>query len=517
MASEISVPASPLHPGRGRTLADIIEAWALWSPDRVALIDDRGSWTWGWLQSRILAFASGLASYGVRRGGAVAVAEAPTADMVALYLATARAGAVLVPLNLRWRPTELGQVRDVITPALALAAAKHRAVAEAAISCGTTLLVSGLLDSWGDRLAATGEQAPEATGGYNDPHLLLFTSGTTGRPKAAVLGQRRSIGDAAAAALASGVRAGDRLLAYQPLFHTGGWDFLKQYLFVGGSAVLMQSFDPDHAVELIEEHRCTSIFAVPLVLLRMMESPRFPGADLSSLRRLMFASYDPSDLIMTAVSAFRERGARDLMLEHVYGQTEAGSFITTLRWEDARPESLESVGTPVPGVTVGLLDPELRPVAPGETGEVCVRSETVMLGYLDNEAATSEAFRGGWLHTGDLGFRDPEGQLRLSGRLKEMIRTAGENVYPKEVEAVLAAHPLVTDCAVFGVPDDRWDERVVAVVAGSPAPSEEELIAYLKDHLAGYKVPRKIQVVPAIPKTPAGKTARQLLPDLLGG
>ena len=518
----VRVPPSPLHPARGRTLADIVAGWASWSPDRVALIDSGGARTWGWLQARVEAFAAGLARYGVGRGAAVAVAEAPVADMVALYLATARAGAVLIPLNLRWREAELRRVREVITPALALAAAEHRAVAAAAVPAATATLASDPDASWGDRLAAAGGAVPEPEGGYDDPHLLLFTSGTTGRPKAAVLGQRRSVGDAAAAALASGVRAGDRLLGYQPLFHTGGWDFLKQYLLVGGSAVLMSSFDPDQAVELIERHRCTSLFAVPLVLLRIMESPRFADADLSSLRRLMFASYDPSDLILTAADAFRSRGAAGLTLEHVYGQTEAGSFITTLRSEDARrPEALESVGTPVPGVTVGLLDPRLRPVAPGEIGEVCVKAETVMLGYLGDPAATAEAFRGGWLHTGDLGRQDAAGRLRLSGRLKEMIRTAGENVYPKEVEQVLAAHPQVTDCAVFGVPDARWDERVVAVVVGGgdpgrAAPREDELIAYLKARLAGYKVPRKIQVVPAIPKTPAGKTARQLLPGLLG-
>jgi acyl-CoA synthetase (AMP-forming)/AMP-acid ligase II len=514
-----------MHPGQGRTLADIVAGWASWSPDQVALIDSGGARTWGWLQARIDAFAGGLAAHGVRRGAAVAVAEVPVADMVALYLATARAGAVLVPLNLRWREAELLRVRDVVTPVLALAAAEHQAVVGAAVPAGTTTLVSGPDAPWGDQLASAGGALPEPAGGYDDPHLLLFTSGTTGRPKAAVLGQRRSIGDAAAAALASGVRAGDRLLGYQPLFHTGGWDFLKQYLLVGGSAVLMSSFDPDGALELIERFQCTSLFAVPLVLLRMMESPRFAHADLSSLRRLMFASYDPSDLIQTAAAAFRSRGARELMLEHVYGQTEAGSFITTLRWEDARPEALESVGTPVPGVTVGLLDPQLRPVAPGEIGEVCVKGETVMLGYLGDPAATADAFRGGWLHTGDLGRRDANGQLRLSGRLKQMVRTAGENVYPKEVEQVLAGHPQVTDCAVFGIPDARWDERVVAVVvvgdsgggAGEEAaPREEELIAYLKARLAGYKVPRKIQVVPAIPKTPAGKTARQLLPSLLG-
>ncbi|WP_329139871.1 AMP-binding protein [Streptomyces sp. NBC_01476] len=529
IAQRIPLPGQPPPPP---TLADLVAAQAAWRPERTALIDDTGEYGYGDLHRRIRDLATGLRRLGVRPGDPVAVADDPCADMVAVYLATARIGALFVPLNTRLTAEELAHVLRVTRPVLAAAGPGHGDLVRDALDrcAATTPVFTTAPDGgWADRIAgATGDGRPApagsgpcedegAGGGPDHPHLVLFTSGTTGTPKAAVLSQRRSLGDAYGAALASGVRPDDRLLGYQPLYHTGGWDFLKQYLLAGGSAVLMRKFDPDRALDLLQQHHCTAMFAVPLVLARLLESPRLPATDLSAFRRLMYASYEPSRLIPGAVAAFEARGARQVRLEHVYGQTEAGSFVATLRSEDAHPGNLDAVGTPVPGVTVALLDPALRPVPDGGTGEICVRAETVMLGYLDDPAATDEAFRGGWLHTGDLGRKGADGQLRIEGRLKEMVRTAGENVFPKEVESALVGHPDVLDCAVFGVPDERWDERVAAVVVRRPrsALDEPEVTAYLRDRLAGFKLPRTVRFVTAIPKTPAGKTDRKALPALL--
>jgi acyl-CoA synthetase (AMP-forming)/AMP-acid ligase II len=511
------VPVPAESPATGRTLADLVDAHAAWNPDRVALIDEDGEHTYAAVRDRVEALAHGLVAQGVGHGGVVAVADDPARDVVALYLATARIGAVLVPLNTRLRAPELREVLDRTRPDLVLTSAAHGGLVGDALPPDVPAPLAGAPHArWGD-LLVTDTVGPLPRGGPGDPHLVLFTSGTTGRPKAAVLGQRRSVGDAANAALASGVRADDRLLGYQPLYHTGGWDFLKQYLLVGGSVVLMSKFDPDRALELLERHRCTSMFAVPLVLLRLLESPRFARTDLSAFRRLMFASYEPSTLVPRAVRAFARRGARNVRVEHVYGQTEAGSFVTTLRAEDATDDRLDSIGTPVPGVTVALLDPDLNPVPRGEVGEICVRAETVMTGYLDDPTATDEAFRGGWLHTGDLGRQSPDGLLRIAGRLKEMIRTAGENVFPKEVEGHLVAHPEVVDCVVFGVPDPRWDERVVAAVVPVPGSrlTEADLVAYLRERIAGFKVPREVHLVTELPKTPAGKTERHRLREFV--
>ncbi|MFI6348559.1 class I adenylate-forming enzyme family protein [Streptomyces sp. NPDC050560] len=523
IAARVARPRSAPPPP---TLADLVAAQAQWRPERTALIDDAGEHTYGALHLRVTALARGLRALGVHTGDPVAVAEDPCADMVALYLATARIGAVLVPLSTRLTAAELAVPLGMARPVLAAGSAERAEVLSAALDhCGadTTMLTGGEDTTWADCVAAAGAALPAGAGapdpevGPDSPHLLLFTSGTTGAPKAAVLSQRRSLGDAFGAALASGVRPDDRLLAYQPLYHTGGWDFLKQYLLAGGSAVLMRKFDPDTALALIERHRCTSLFAVPLVLARLLDAPRLGRTDLASLRRLMYASYEPSRLVPRAVAAFEERGARDIRLEHVYGQTEAGSFIATLRPEDAVPDTLDAVGTPVPGVTVALLDPALRPVQDGRTGEVCVRGESVMLGYLDDPGATAAAFEGGWLHTGDLGVKGADGQLRIVGRLRDMVRTAGENVFPKEVEAALVEHPEVLDCAVFGVPDEEWDERVAALVvrASGSTLTEDALTAHLRARLAGFKLPRTLRFVAAIPKTPAGKTDRKALPGRL--
>jgi fatty-acyl-CoA synthase len=487
----------------------VVESHARYRGDRIALIDDDRSVTWREFVDHVGRMVGGLAARGVGRGCVVAAADAMSVDYVTLYYATARLGAVLVPLNTSVHPSSIRSLLERTDPGIVLVGEAHRDLVD-----HDERVVSG---EWGRALTCADVPAPDPDTDPDDPHLIIFTSGTTGVPKAAVLSQRATMVDSFAGALATGVRPDDRLFVYQAPYHGGTWSMMRQYMLLGGSLLLTRSFDADRALELVERHRCTSFFAVPLMLQALVESARFAEADLSSLRTLVFASYDPNASVLPVIERIRERGAGEMAVEHIYGQTENSAFIAS-----ARPEicdaHLASVGTPVPGVVLSIQDPSGDEVPAGGVGEICVRSHSVMDGYLDDPEATAEAFRGGWLHTGDLGRLDEHGMLHIVGRLKEMIRTGGVNVYPREIAAWIGQHPAVRDCAVFGVPDLRYDERVVAaVVSDDPDLTPAQVIGWARRRLAGYQTPRQVLLLDALPKTAAGKTAVRELVALAAG
>jgi acyl-CoA synthetase (AMP-forming)/AMP-acid ligase II len=500
---------------RSRTnLATIVASHALSRPDAVAVVDDSGQRTWAELEARVAGFAVGLSHRGVVKGDVVAVADSWSSDLIALYFATARVGAVLLPLNTKVPERTALSFLARTRPTLVLAAAPHGELTGRYCDQADAQRVTGSTDaSWGDQLATVDSEdsvdsgASDAHGDLDDPHLIIFTSGTTGVPKAAVLSQGGCLADAYAAALVGRLRAEDRLYTYQPPHHAGTWSMIRHYLLVGGSVVLAQAFDAEAAVRALDRHRCTGMFAVPLVLQRLVEAESFPTADFSAFRRLVYASFDPSAVIHPVTELLRKRGATELRLEHIYGMTENSGYIAAAQHEACVVDPT-SVGTPVPGVVISIQDPLGNDVPRGDTGEICVRSDSVMLGYLDNPEATDETFRGGWLRSGDLGQIDDSGGLHIVGRLKEMIRTAGVNVFPREIAEVLGAHPAVRDCCVFGVPDPTYDERVVAaVVADDASIAEADLIAWMRARLAGYQVPRQILFMTELPKTETGKTA----------
>jgi fatty-acyl-CoA synthase len=491
-------------PKAGLGLCDVVESHGRYRGDTVAVIDDDGSVSWAELVERIARMSGGLAERGVKRGDVVAVVDEICIDYIALYYATARLGAVLVPLNWRLNRASIQAFIDRTHPKLIVAGTEHLDLVgsrAAHVLAGTRHM------TWGEQLCSRHAVMPPPLAESDDPHLIIFTSGTTGVPKAAVLSQRSCMTDSFGGALASGLRPDDRLFVYQAPYHGGTWALIRQYVLVGGSMVLTRSFNASRALATIEQHRCTSFFAVPLVLQQLAEAENFTESDLSSLRNIVFASYDPNSVVRPVVEQIRRRGAPKLTIEHIYGQTENGSLITTARPEVCE-QDLSSVGTPVPGVSVSIRDAEGCEVPRGTVGEICVRSGSVMEGYLDNAEATAEVFRDGWLHTGDLGQLDEHGMLHIVGRLKDMIRTGGVNVYPREIAHTLGEHPAIQDCAVFGVPDPRYDERVVAaVVSSDPSLTPEDIIAWARQRMAGYQTPRQVIILDELPKTAAGKTA----------
>lgn len=503
-------------------VGDIVTDNARWVPNDPALIFKDRVRTWKQFSDDCDVIARGLATLGVVHGSRVAVIDRNSDDFVLLGYTLARMGAILVPINMHLRAAELSYILGNCQASLLLTSPEFLPAVREALETITDhplIIVRGNDEAdylnpdiipWsrvasgrlGD--ASTPISAPIST---DDAHLVLYTSGTTGRPKGAIISHRRTVQDALAVLSVFGIRERERFFCYMPLFHTGAWDYLKLYFMQRGAAVIAERFEADSAVEQIQQHRCNGMFGVPLVLRQMVESRAWKSADMSSMRLIAYANYDPSALIVRIVEAFRDRGATEIGIANAYGLTEGGPYICINRPGRSLEKPL-SIGQPVPGAQVALLDEQLRPVPDGEMGEICVRGPALMSGYLNRPEATAEAFAGGWLHTGDLGRVDEEGFIHLVDRKKDMIRTGGENVFAKEVEQVLVSHEGVKDCAVVGMPDNDYGEKVIAVVIREPSAievSEDDLCAFVRKRLAGFKTPRQVIFVAELPKTPAGK------------
>jgi len=500
-------------------VSDIVEDNAAWAVDQPAIIFKDRIWTWREFRDGVHTLRRGLGRQGVVRGSRVAILERNCDEYILLHYALASMGAILVPINIWLRTAEIAYILASAQPSLLVVGAdfvETALAAAAALPDQPRLIyrgapVAGQL-GWLDLLADGPAMALSAPESWNDPHVILYTSGTTGRPKGAVISHRRTVLDALAASGAYGIRPGERFYCYMPLFHTGAWDYFKLFFYRGGAVVLAERFDAEEAVHLIEQHRCNGMFSVPLTLRQIVEAPSFATADMSSMRFIAYGSYDPSNVMVRVLNAFRERGAREVGITHVYGMTEAGPFISFMPPERAERKP-GSIGHPLPGVQLRLLDEEMNPVSPGETGEICLRAPCLMSGYLNRPEATAEAFAGGWLHTGDLGRIDEEGDLHLVDRKKDMIRSGGENVFAKEVEQLLITHPAIRDCAVVGLPDADYGEQVVAVLMleAPGAADAGEIIAFVRRQIAGFKTPKQVFFVDEFPRTPAGKIQKHIV------
>ncbi|HEY8467002.1 MAG TPA: AMP-binding protein [Solirubrobacterales bacterium] len=499
-------------------LHDIVEQNACWYPEHFALGYRETALTWSDFSARMHRLAAGLLDAGVEEGERIAVLANNALDYVVLQYALSLTGGILVPVNTRLATPEIAYILEDSGARILLYDSENAEAAKAvAAEPGVSVELVDLADRdapsglWGwiqRTLADPGTRVPdERAGDWRRPHVILYTGGTTGRPKGAMISHRRNLIDGMSVGSAFGLRPHERFLSYSPLSHTAAWDYIKAYFLVGGGAVVLPKFDAEEALAQIQLHRCNGMWAVPLMLRQIIESPSFASADLSSVKLIAYSAYDPSELMIRVLEAFRDRGAKDVRLGHGYGLTEGGPFVTVLRPEEAEQDPA-SVGTPVPGLRVALLDADGNEVPRGEVGEVCVRSSGIMEGYWHRPDATADAFRDGWLHTGDLGRINELGHLQIVDRQKDMIRTAGENVFAKEVEMVLMEHPAVLDCAVIGRKDERYDERVTAVIVVSDEVTEDELREFARERMARFKVPKEFIYVDSIPKTSAGKTAK---------
>jgi fatty-acyl-CoA synthase len=336
---------------------------------------------------------------------------------------------------------------------------------------------------------------------------MLYTSGTTGDPKGALLSHRTYLLQAAQTQGATGLGEDDVGLCMFPMFHMGGWAMPLGYWVNGGCVVLMEKAEPAEVLRAVARERVTYLYLIPTLYSAVLALPEFERADLSSLRALGSGTSVMTEAqVRTIIERFRNPN-----LFIAYGQTEAGP-VANLRPPDVQRKPT-SVGRPALNVDVRVVDAADHDVPVGATGEIVCRSEFNMLGYWRMPEATAQAFRGGWLHTGDLAAFDEDGFLHIAGRVKEMIKCGGENIFPAEVERCLLEHPAIAEAAVFGVPDPHWGEVVVAAVVrrAGAALLEGEVVEHVRGRLAGYKKPRFVHFLDALPRTASTRQVQKTL------
>jgi acyl-CoA synthetase (AMP-forming)/AMP-acid ligase II len=486
--------------------------------DRTALVLNEHRWTFRELNEASDRLANGLASLGVRRGDRVALLGRNSVEWVVAYFGVAKSGAILVPASYWYKAAELRHVLVDSGARVLIASADHADVVREAtrdLPAPVELVWIGETEGgirYADLIAGASGEEPHVALVEADPHVIMYTSGTTGSPKGAVLSHRAHVLHAATWAAETRASPDDVYLCTYPLFHTGGTDCgILPPMYAGAAVVVLPWPDAGAILDAIERHRVTAFRAVPTIWKRLVAHPDLARRDLSSLRRVIAGSDAmPRELI----DEIRRLIPQAAYLQN-YGLTEAGPVLTYLRPEDP-PEAYGSNGRAHPQAEVRIVDESERPVPTGAVGEIVARTEHLMEGYWKAPDRTAEALRGGWLHTGDLGYLDGAGYLWVTGRKKDVIISGSEHIYPIEVEAVLRLHPDVEEVAVIGVPDARWGESVAAVIvpAKGSEPRAEDLVAFVRERLADFKRPRHVLFVDDLPRTgPTRKVQKAVLRD----
>jgi acyl-CoA synthetase (AMP-forming)/AMP-acid ligase II len=511
-------------------IGDSLTRTAAARPGHLAVVDGDRQWTYAEFNGWVNRLANGLTALGYGRGDALGLASGNSADFLAVYYACAKTGVVAVPINLGWRPAEVSYVLDhsgarglavesQLVGLLSEAVGKVPAIADVIVlpGLGAEYQAEPAERNWltGEDLAAPDAGEPDCYVEDRDPISYLYTSGTTSFPKGVVGTHLGIYLESMSGALDSGWNGTDRFAAIMPMFHTAQLNaFCTPAVLVGATTYVLRGFDPQAWLDLIEREQITQVFGLPMMYRAALDHPSFASRDVSSLRRAVYAMAPmPDELIRRCLTAF----GCDFAL--LFGQTEM-SPITTLFRPEHQLSHIGAVGTPLTGVQVGILGPGGELLPAGEQGEIAYRGPSTMAGYLKNPEATGEAFAHGWFHSGDVGCFGDDGVLWFADRYKDVIKTGGENVASIEVEkAVYAADPRVAEVVVVGLPHERWTEAITAVVVPKPGETIDQvaLIATLKQHLDGYKVPKSVIVTDELPKTSTGKIQKNVVRDQHAG
>ena len=459
--------------------------------------------TYAELGTRCRRLAWALRALGLVPGDRVGVIGLNSDRYLELYLGVPAAGLVLVPVNSRLAPAEMRAILADAGVSVLFADADYPGAAD-------VKQVLTLPGDYEELIAAAGEADLGDGVAEDDLAALFYTSGTTGAAKGAMHTHRTLVASALHFMATWPFDRKTRWLVASPMFHTGGIIGTLATVWAGGTHVIMPRFDPDLAVDLIEREAVTHTLLVPTMLAAAADAQLARPRDVSTLRYLSHgASPISAETLRKARRAFP--GAE---LLHVYGTTEATPITTLLPHEELILDTprVRSCGQPAVGVEVRIIDDEGQDVPPGQVGNILVRSASVMAGYWGKPEATAEVMRGEWYLTGDLGYRDDESYLFLVDRAKDMIVSGGENIYSTEVEDALASHRAAGEVAVFGVPDPRWGESVYAVVSVRQPVTAEELVAHCRQRIAGFKVPRHVELRSGpLPKSAAGKILKREL------
>lgn len=501
---EMPRPTFPASP-------DPIRWWGRVTPDRVALVDRARDqrFTYGELDRLVESWRALLVVHGVGAGDRVATLAGNRAAQVALLYACGRMRAALVPLNWRLAAPELSRIVGNARPALVISESRFRALAESAGVVATGARWIEMADD-SDAPASFASRVllpPDARVDADDAALILYTSGSTGAPKGAVLPHRQLFYNAVATTTAWELGAQDIAPVSTPFFHTGGWNVFATPLWQrGGRVVLFDQFDPAGYLAGIAEEGCTVALTIPTQLVMLLESPAW-GGEIPSLRCFI------SGGAPCPVSLMERVRAAGYGMKEGFGLTECGPNCFSMPLDEA-PRRPGSVGWPVPFLEMRLARVDGSEAEPDEAGELLLRGPQMFSGYFDDPVRTDESVTSdGWLRTGDLAVRDADGAYRICGRRKEMFISGGENVYPGEVESVLIEHPSVAEVAVIGVGDAKWGEvgRAFVVVRRGAAVVPDELLRWGRARLAAYKVPKGVTVLSELPRLGSGKVDRGAL------
>ncbi|GAA1569613.1 long-chain fatty acid--CoA ligase [Actinomadura kijaniata] len=485
------------------------------TPGKTAVVHGGTRLTYAGLHERATRFAHALRDLGVRRGDRVAYLGPNHPAFLETLFAAGMLGAVFVPLNTRLAAPELTHcLADSGTGVLVYAPEQAEAAAATTAPVRHRVALAGPgPDALGyeDLLAGAAADPIDEAVSLDDPCMIMYTSGTTGRAKGAMLTHGNITWNAVNVLVDIDLAADEVALVVAPLFHTAGLNMLcLPTLLKGGAVVLMPAFDPAGVLAAIEAHRVTYMFGVPVMYDAMAACPAWPAADLSSLRQLNCGG---APVPPGTIRVYQQRG---LSFSQGYGMTEASPGVLYLTREDSVRKA-GTAGVPHFFTDVRVVDAADhdadRDAGPGDKGEVLVAGPNVMRGYWGRPDETARAVTDGWFRSGDVATVDADGYVTIVDRVKDMIISGGENIYPAEVETVLLDHPDVAECAVIGVPDQRWGEvgRALVVPAPGARPDGEELLGFLRDRLARYKVPRSVVVVSELPRNPTGKILKKTL------
>ena len=495
------------------TFDEFLTHWAADRPDRPAMREEDRLFTYGELEERTARVATALFAAGLQKGDRIAWIGKNSDLYFTLFYGAARAGIVMAPIGWRLSPTEWAYVVNDTKAKIVFTGPGFDAVPDQ---------LAGKLEH-GPRIIGADEartliantaRASFAPSGQDDAVLQLYTSGTTGNPKGAVLSNRNLF------ALRKHSNEADMhytkweddeaVLVAMPCAHIGGTGLGIMALAAGLPGIILAEFNPDGVLDAVEHHGVTRFFMVPAALQMLLMHPRCASVDYSRLKYILYgAAPIPLELLRQCIKMF---GADFIQ---AYGMTETTGTICMLPPEDHDPEGnarMRSAGKALPGVEIRILGPDGQSVPTGEVGEVVTRSSNNMIGYWNLPEATAKTMTAdGWIHTGDAGYLDEDGYLFIHDRMKDMIISGGENVYPAEVESAIFGHPAVQEVAVIGIPDQKWGETVKAVVVPKPGMSVEEadIIAWARERIAAFKAPRSVDVIEALPRNASGKILRK--------
>lgn len=500
-----------------RTMADVPRFHGRTRPDTPALIFEGEITDYRDFDRHCSQVANGLGAMGVMRGDRVGFIGKNSAEYFELLFGAAKAGAVMVPISWRLAPMEVDYIlRDSEIKAL-FVEDEFLPLIQRASAAGDVTVKS--MDSHKTWLRTQSEADPMIPIDPRDIFIQLYTSGTTGHPKGvqipggnlyALLQLREESGAPPDKALEWNDWGPDDVsILIMPCFHLSGTGWGIVGLYAGAKNVILREFEPGNVLRAMHEHGGTKLLLVPTAIQMVLDHPDCANTDFSSLKYLCYgASPIPLPLLKRAMETFR------CEFVQMYGLTETTGAIAYLPADDhdiAGNTRMRSAGKPVFGVELSIRDAEGRPVPTGVTGEICVRTPTIMLGYWKMPEETTKCIdTDGWFHTGDAGYLDADGYVYIQDRIKDMIVSGGVNIYPAEIENALFAHPDVSEAAVIGVPDSKWGESVLAFIVPKPGkhPDPKAIEAFCRERIAGYKIPRKIEFVDALPKNGTGKVMK---------